>query len=63
MIAAPFSGTDAGSILMQLSVLAFVVAGLCVMIPSKAARKFGGRTIILGVVLAAFAGLSARIFQ
>ena len=63
MIAAPFSGTYAQSILTQLAVLTFMIAGLCIMIPSKAARKFGGRILILGVVLAAFAGLSMGIFR
>lgn len=63
MIAAPFSGTDAGSILMQLSVLAFVVAGLCIIIPLKATRKFGGRTLILGVVLAVFSGFVMGLFR
>jgi hypothetical protein len=63
MIAAPFSGTDAGSILMQLSVLAFVVSGLCIMIPSNATRKFGSRTLILGVVLAAFSSFAMGLFR
>ena len=63
MIAAPFSGTDAQIILTQLAVLTFMIAGLCIMIPSKVARKFGGRILILGVVLAAFAGLSMGIFR
>ena len=63
MIAAPFSGTDAQGILMQLSVLAFMIAGLSIMIPFKAARKFGGRTLILGVVLAAFSSLAMGLFR
>lgn len=63
MIAAPFTGADAQSILAQLAVLAFMIAGLCVMIPAKVARKFGGRIIILGIVLAVFAGLSVRVFR
>jgi hypothetical protein len=63
MIAAPFSGTNAGSILMQLSVLAFIAAGLCIMIPSKATRKFGGRTLILGIVLAVFSSFAMGLFR
>ena len=61
MIAAPFTGAMAGHALAQFAVLAFMIAGISIMIPATITRKFGLRLLGLGCLLSAFAAVAAKV--
>ena len=61
MIAAPFAAADAAAALAPLAAIFIALAGALLML--RAPPFYVRRSLLLGALLAFFAGLAGRVFQ
>lgn len=60
MISAPFSAAEAASVLGCLAAIFIALGGIALMVAGP--KRYAGRALLLGVVLAVMAGCAGSIF-